>query len=74
MPEYALLTLRGVTFLLEKHAEAVRMANQQQDAWMELNECTERTLREEWENMSTEPYLVNNRWTSVFMMNETSGQ
>lgn len=63
-----------MTFLLEKHAEAIRMADQQHDAWTELNECTEPTMRSEWEEMSTEPYLAKNRWTSVFMMNETSGE
>lgn len=59
-----------VSFLLSKYEEAVRLAKDQRQAWLEMNKSTSAKLRQKWEVLDTAPKQVNGKWTSVLMLTE----
>lgn len=50
------------------------MAAEQHHAWLDFSACIDNELIAEWEQLSTEPMLVDGKWTSVFMLPETPGE
>ncbi|KDN34031.1 hypothetical protein RSAG8_12881, partial [Rhizoctonia solani AG-8 WAC10335] len=49
------------------------MAEEQEEAWKVLHDGLEKELTDEWARMSTEPRRVKNKWTSVFLLDESTG-
>lgn len=61
---------------MEKLQDAVKLSREQSEAFQELHESMEndsKALVAQWSTLSTEPELVNGKWTSVFMMKEAPG-
>ncbi|KDN34347.1 hypothetical protein RSAG8_12552, partial [Rhizoctonia solani AG-8 WAC10335] len=61
-----------VTFLLKKWKEAVRLSAEMEEAWDVVHDSIPVALSAEWETLSTEPRLVNRKWTSVFLMDDSA--
>ncbi|KAG8789237.1 hypothetical protein FRC12_013730 [Ceratobasidium sp. 428] len=63
-----------VALLLTKYAEAVRMAEEQEEQWQRFNASISLTLRTHWEGLSTKPYRdpKTGQMTSVFLSKESS--
>ncbi|EUC61585.1 hypothetical protein RSOL_400650 [Rhizoctonia solani AG-3 Rhs1AP] len=59
---YSLNNMHGVGRL---DAEGCEMAEEQEEAWLVLHENLDDELTAKWSGMSTEPVLVNNKWTST---------
>ncbi|KAG8736210.1 hypothetical protein FRC11_002779 [Ceratobasidium sp. 423] len=64
----------AVSFLLKKLTEAVKMSEEQEQAWLLVHHTIDEELTSKWESMSTEPYKVNNKWTSVFLLDQSKTQ
>ena len=50
------------------------MASEQLVMWEAFDKSIEPELKKEWATLSTEPYKVNRRWTSVFLMSTSVGE
>ncbi|KAG8701517.1 hypothetical protein FRC11_012095 [Ceratobasidium sp. 423] len=61
-----------ITFLLKKLDKAIRMAVEQEQAWLVLHDTLDSRLTGQWAEMSTEATRVNKKWTSVFLLSEQS--
>ncbi|KDN33781.1 hypothetical protein RSAG8_13130, partial [Rhizoctonia solani AG-8 WAC10335] len=61
-----------VTFLLKALSTAVRLAAEQEDAWLGFHHAQNETLTAQWAEMSTAPRFENGTWTSVFLMNSAT--
>ncbi|KDN33183.1 hypothetical protein RSAG8_13727, partial [Rhizoctonia solani AG-8 WAC10335] len=61
-----------VMFLLKKWKEVVRLSAEMEEAWDVVNDSIPVALSTEWETLSTEPRLVNRKWTSVFLMDDSA--
>lgn len=59
--------------LFKSWIDANGMADQQTQAWEELDEHTDDLLTNQWRTLSTEPTLYRGKWSSVFLMSETPG-
>lgn len=60
--------------LLDKAKEAKQMAASQKEAWDDINQSIDPELTSRWATMSTEPFLENGKWTSVFTLKQISGK
>ncbi|KDN34713.1 hypothetical protein RSAG8_12214, partial [Rhizoctonia solani AG-8 WAC10335] len=67
------IQIPAVTLILKKIQEAIKMAEEQEEAWKVLHDGLEKELTDEWARMSTEPRRVKNKWTSVFLLDESTG-
>ncbi|KAG8705264.1 hypothetical protein FRC11_009183, partial [Ceratobasidium sp. 423] len=52
-----------ISFLVKAYTTAIRLAKEQEEAWQGFHEFLNPKLTRAWENMSTEPELVNGIWT-----------
>ncbi|CEL53434.1 hypothetical protein RSOLAG1IB_11366 [Rhizoctonia solani AG-1 IB] len=60
-----------VPALLKKLQEAITSGDELEEAWVIFHESQSPQLTREWEKLSTEPYMVNNKWASVFLLDNS---